>query len=113
MRTILIASMVVVATAACGSSSSFAAHGRAHVVASFYPLGEAAQQVGGSDVHVSNLTPPGVEPHDLEPTSRQVDRILSADLVIDMGRGFQPSVEQVAGRRAARTTLRVLTTVER
>jgi hypothetical protein len=31
-------------------------------VASFYPLAEAAERVGGDLVSVTNLTPPGVEP---------------------------------------------------
>jgi zinc transport system substrate-binding protein len=54
--------------------------GRETVAASFYPLAFAAGQIGGASVEVENLTPPGAEPHDLEPTPQDVEDIQSADL---------------------------------
>ncbi|MDP8978105.1 MAG: zinc ABC transporter substrate-binding protein [Actinomycetota bacterium] len=81
--------------------------GRLEVVASFYPLAEAARQVGGERVAVANLTPTGAEPHDLELSPRQTRQVLEADLAVVMGRGFQPAVEEAARRRRA-PTLRVL-----
>ena len=72
------------------------------VVASFYPLAEAASRVGGTAVRVTNLTPAGTEPHDMELTPRQVDQIQDGDLVLYLGGGFQPAVEEVAlGRRGS------------
>lgn len=71
------------------------------VVAAFYPLAEIATRVGGSAVVVTNLTAAGVEPHDLELSSRQVEELEDADLVLLMGRGFQPAVEEVGTRRQA------------
>ena len=69
------------------------------VVAAFYPIAYAAQQVGGERVTVSNLTPAGAEPHDLELSPAQMDRLLDADAVFVMGRGFQPAVEKAAQQR--------------
>jgi zinc transport system substrate-binding protein len=66
-------------------------------VASFYPLAEAAAQVGGANVGVTNLTAPGVEPHDLELTPDQIEAITTADLVLYLGGGFQPAVEDAIG----------------
>lgn len=71
---------------------------RVRVVAAFYPLYEAVQRVGGDRVQALNLTPAGTEPHDLELTPRQVDEIEGADLVVYLGGGFQPGVEEVANR---------------
>lgn len=70
------------------------------VVASFYPLAWAAEQVAaGSIDEVVNLTPAGAEPHDLELSPRDVETIGDAYLVIYMSGGFQPAVEDaVAGR---------------
>lgn len=68
------------------------------MVASFYPLYEAAVRVGGDDVRVTNLTTPGVEPHDLELTPSQLDRIEDATLVLYVGGGFQPAVSRAAAR---------------
>ncbi len=79
------------------------------MVASFYPLAEAARQVGGDEVRVENLTPPGAEPHDLELTASQVADIQDADVVLVLGQGFQPAVEKAAaGRRGTVELLRAL-----
>jgi zinc transport system substrate-binding protein len=56
-------------------------------------------------VRVTNLTPPGVEPHDLELTTDVVDTILDADLAIVMGDGFQPAVEASADDRDGPTVV--------
>ena len=45
---------------------------------------------------MTNLTPAGAEPHDLELTPREVEGILDADLVLYLGDGFQPAVEEAA-----------------
>jgi zinc transport system substrate-binding protein len=68
------------------------------VVAAFYPVAEAAAQVGGDRVQVRNLTPAGAEPHDIELSPRQVDELDAADVVLYLGQGFQPSVEDLAKR---------------
>ncbi len=73
------------------------------VVASFYPIAWAAQQVGGNRVAVTNLTPAGAEPHDLELTPDQIDEVLDATVVFELGRGFQPAVEDAAEQRDGAT----------
>ncbi len=80
----------------CGSSDGHSST-RETVVASFYPLAFAAEQVGGEAVSVENLTPPGAEPHDLEVSPSDVSEIKSADLVLLLGHGFQPQLEDAAG----------------
>lgn len=78
---------------ACNSSSNADQVGTVSVVASFYPLAEAASQVGGDLVSVHNLTPPGVEPHDLELAPDDIETIATADVILYLGGGFQPAVE--------------------
>jgi zinc transport system substrate-binding protein len=95
--------------AACGGDDDAAsADGRVDVVAAFYPLAEAVRQVGGDAVHVTDLTPAGAEPHDLELTPGQVDELEGAHLVVAMGHDFQPALEDIAGRRDADETVFVL-----
>jgi zinc transport system substrate-binding protein len=95
MKTILVLVAVTVC-AGCGPVTS-TPKGRESVVAAFYPVAFAAQDLGGRHVSVSNLTPPGVEPHDLEATAADVERIKSAQLVLLLGHGFQPQLESAAG----------------
>jgi zinc transport system substrate-binding protein len=68
-------------------------------VAAFYPLAFAALQVGGPGIDVTNLTPPGAEPHDLEMTARDVERVRDAALVLYIGGGFQPAIEAALDNR--------------
>ncbi|GIU99397.1 MAG: zinc ABC transporter substrate-binding protein [Actinomycetota bacterium] len=76
---------------ACGTGGG--SDGRLDVVASVYPLAEAAERVGGDLVAVRSLTPPGVEPHDLELAPDDLVALAQADLVLVVGGGFQPAVE--------------------
>jgi zinc transport system substrate-binding protein len=81
-----------------GSIGEGEANGTRAVIASFYPLAYAAERVGGNGVSVRNLTPPGAEPHDFELSARDTEDIRSADLVLYLGSGFQPALEDaVAG----------------
>ncbi|HSE60709.1 MAG TPA: zinc ABC transporter substrate-binding protein [Candidatus Saccharimonadales bacterium] len=45
---------------------------RMQVTATFYPLYDFAKQVGGNKIDVTNITPAGTEPHEYEPTPRQL-----------------------------------------
>jgi zinc transport system substrate-binding protein len=91
--------MAATALAGCGGANELAAGSGEQVVAAFYPLAYAAEEIGGPGIEVENLTPPGAEPHDLEVSPRDVQRIRSADLVLLLGRDFQPQLEQAAGER--------------
>jgi zinc transport system substrate-binding protein len=51
---------------------------------------------------VTNLTPPGVEPHDLELSPDDVGTVKAAGTVLLMGHGFQPQLERAAAGSSAR-----------
>jgi zinc transport system substrate-binding protein len=96
--TLIGVAVVATVVAAFTSGTSGRSSGdREHVVAAFYPLAYAAEQIGGPKVSVENLTPPGAEPHDLEVSPQDVRDVQSADLVLLMGHGFQPQLERAAG----------------
>ncbi len=82
------------------------ADSRVHVVAAFYPLAYAAQQVGGDRVTVETLTKPGGEPHDLELLPRQILDIQDAALVVHLSH-FQPAVDAAVAAHAAERSLDV------
>ncbi len=83
---------VALGVAACGSDGGGSGGDEVRVTASAYPFAYVAEQVGGADVKVDNLTSPGVEPHDAELTPRQLGGIREADLVVFLD-GFQPQVD--------------------
>ncbi len=55
------------------------------VVASFYPMVEFTKQVAGDRADVVGLIPSGVEPHDWEPSPKDVAAIQEADLFVYNG----------------------------
>lgn len=88
------------ALSACGGSSSAkGTDGKLDVVASFYPMEFLATQIGGEHVKVTDLTAPGVEPHDLELKAKQVARVKQADVAIYL-KGLQPTVDKAVGDTA-------------
>jgi zinc transport system substrate-binding protein len=95
VRSSVAIAVVLLVGTSCGSSgeSDQGASGKLAVVAAFYPVQEAVERVGGPLVDVTNLTAPGVEPHDLELTPDQVEAIATADVVLYLGDGFQPAVQ--------------------
>src|SRR5450631_972025 len=101
---LLIAALALSAcsSGAPGKSSS----GQMTVVASFYPLARAAEQIGGRHVAVTNLTRPGAEPHDIELTTQDVATVSSAGLVI-YEKGLQGAVDKAAESQAGNHALDV------
>lgn len=97
MRAILIPILAVSLLAAACESGADGGDTELTVVASVYPLAEAARRIGGDAVEVVELTPPGVEPHDLELTPDDVEAIATADVVLFAGGGLQPAVEDAVG----------------
>ena len=98
-RSLLVAAALCVALAlsACSTGSGVAhgknSSGQLAVVASFYPLQFATQQIGGSHVAVTSLTRPGAEPHDIELTPRDVATVSKAGLVV-FEKGLQGAVDK-------------------
>ena len=94
----------------CGAAASAdppsATPGQIKVVASFYPVEFAVQQVGGRHVSVSSLTKPGAEPHDAELTAKDVGRVAGAALVV-YAKGFQPAVDTAVDQEGANHALDV------
>lgn len=69
---------------------------RLTVAATFYPLAYLAEQVGGDNVNVVSVTPAGVEPHDFEPSPRDLIKIGQADLVLINGAGLDLWAEKAS-----------------
>ena len=101
MRTVFVAviafAVAGIAAAGCGGSDQKAE--APTIVAGFYPLAWVAEQVAAPGTHVVNLTPAGAEPHDLELSPSDVRNVSDADLVVYVGGGFQPALEDAVAQR--------------
>ena len=70
------------------------------VVAAFYPIAFAAEQITDGTVGVRNLTPVGAEPHDLELTPGDIRAVHDARVVLYFGDGFMPGLERAVDDRS-------------
>ena len=97
----IVASAVAVlaagALAACGNaqagSGAAADASKVQVVASFYPMADFAQKVGGDHVEVTNLVPAGTEPHEWEPSPKDITKIQSAQVFVYNGASMEGWVD--------------------
>ncbi|WP_112133551.1 metal ABC transporter solute-binding protein, Zn/Mn family [Glycomyces dulcitolivorans] len=105
-----IAGLAAASLAACGGEGGSDGDGL-NVVAAFYPLAYATEQVGGDDVAVTNLTPAGQEPHDLELAPSDIAAIEEADYVVYL-KGFIPELDAAVEEYAADKALDVTTAVD-
>lgn len=71
-------------------ASGGASGGRIQVVATIYPLADFARLVGGERVSVTQLLPQEAEPHDWEPSPKDIMKLYRAKLVIYNGAGLEP-----------------------
>ena len=69
--------------------------GTISVVVSFYPLAQFASAVGGERVHVATIIPAGVEPHDYEPTPRDIASVYGAKLFLFNGAGLDAWAKKI------------------
>jgi zinc transport system substrate-binding protein len=65
------------------------------VAAAFFPLYDWAVNIVGDKATVVNLTPPGMDPHDLDPTPQDLSMIVSSSVFLYNGVGMGPWVERV------------------
>ncbi|MCQ6282954.1 metal ABC transporter substrate-binding protein [Bacillus sp. EB600] len=65
------------------------------IVTTFYPMYYFTKQVTGNSATVDFLIPNGVEPHDWEPTVRDMEKIQNADVFIYDSRYFETWADKV------------------
>jgi len=77
------------------------------VIATFYPLYDFAQNVGGNKTDVSILVPETVDVHDFEPTPSSIAAVSSADVLIYNGAGLEPWIQDAINAAGNTKLIRV------
>lgn len=68
---------------------------RLQVYTSIYPMYDFAKKIGGDTMDIVNIVPAGSEPHDWEPSPKDIASITKADVFIYNGTGMEPWVEKL------------------
>ncbi|MDH7578848.1 MAG: zinc ABC transporter substrate-binding protein [Bacillota bacterium] len=82
--------------------SGRAPQAKLRVAATIYPLAEFSRRVGGARVEVTQLLPPGAEPHHWEPSPKDMIRLYQAQIVVFNGAGLEPWAVRVIPALRAR-----------
>lgn len=65
------------------------------IYTSFYPLYDFVKKIGKDKVDGSTIVPMSVEPHDFDPTPKQIIDLQQADLVFINGAGFEKWISKI------------------
>lgn len=102
MKRLVFTSMIILLFL-CGCSNTIQSNnkkakdgnGKLNIVTTFYPMYYFTKQVAGNTANVSLIIPNGVEPHDWEPTARDMEKIQDADIFIYNSRYMETWVDKV------------------
>ncbi len=64
------------------------------VAASILPLGDFCREIGGDNVEVQVLIPPGASPHIFEPSPRMLADLTNAKVLVFVGAGLEPWLDK-------------------
>lgn len=92
-------------TAAPGDNAQQAT--KIKVLASVYPVYEFVRQVGGDKVEVDILVPAGAEPHEWEPSAKDLIQVKNAKLFFFHGANFEHWIGKVTGKDVLGSTTAV------
>ncbi|MCR1900032.1 zinc ABC transporter substrate-binding protein [Irregularibacter muris] len=70
---------------------------KVRVYASIYPVYDFARKIGGDNIQVELLVPPGAEPHSWEPSAKTVANIERSKILLYNGLEMDPWAEKLAG----------------
>jgi zinc transport system substrate-binding protein len=93
---ILVAVIVIAAVAGLYlTNNKGTSNSKLKVLATFYPVYDFAQNVGGDKVSVSLLVPETVDVHNFEPTPSSIADVASANVIVFSGAGLEPWIQNV------------------
>lgn len=96
VRTLILALALVVSVAACATGTGAPDDtGRVRIVATTAILGDLLAPFADAGAEVESLMPNGVDPHDWEPSSRDVASLRRADLVVAIGLDLEQGLTDV------------------
>lgn len=95
MKKFIILALMLILTG-CGSAPVKTSN-KPQIYTSFYAIYDFASKIGGDKVEIHNLVPSGTEPHDWEPSSKDMLNLNSADVLFYNGLGMESWIDKVKG----------------
>lgn len=105
MKKLLLLCLCLLLVSGCGNTDSVD-KSKLQIAASFYPMAEFAQAVGGDKVQVTTMVPAGAEPHDWEPAPKDLTRLGRSKVFVYNGI-VEPWAEQALNALSERNIMGV------
>ncbi|ADH60170.1 periplasmic solute binding protein [Thermoanaerobacter mathranii subsp. mathranii str. A3] len=93
LMAILLIIAVIVGITSCSTKTEESS--KPVIYASFYPIYDLASKIGGDKITVKTIIPPGVEPHDWEPTTKDVASMTKAKTILYLGLGMDSWIDKI------------------
>ncbi len=84
-----IIAVVVVVTGCTGSTTSKGSDGRKRIVVTYSILGSLVKDAVGDRADVAVMMPNGADPHEWEPSAKDIEQLNNADLIVRNGLGLE------------------------
>lgn len=94
-RITLLIGMVIILFGCSENTQSEKDNSALRIYTTLYPLAFFAEEIGGDDVSVESILPPGADPHNFEPTSRTMVEIAEADIFLYNGANLETYAEKI------------------
>lgn len=96
-KSLLVGSSFLVVLMGCGSApkaDSNPTGGSSNIVVTYSVLGSVVEQLVGDLATVNVIIPDGQDPHEFEPSAKDIESLNNADLVVANGLDFEEGLEQ-------------------
>ncbi len=93
-KAILIILISALLMAACQSTSSSTQDGKKTIVVTYSILGALVKEMVGTDANVIVLIPNGQDPHEWEPSAKDIETLNKADLIVQNGLGLESGLQK-------------------
>ncbi len=95
MKNVILAVLVAVLLfTACQTTATPGQNGKKTIVATYSVMGAVVQDLVGPDANVIILIPNGQDPHEWEPSARDIETLNKADLIVQNGLGLEGGLQK-------------------
>lgn len=103
---IVVVLLSVALLSACGKASTKKTDdGKLQIMTTFYPMYEFTKEVVGDTGDVELLIPAGTEPHDFEPSAKDIAKLTEADAFVYNSKELETWVADITGDFEGQTTI--------
>jgi zinc/manganese transport system substrate-binding protein len=100
-KTIYITVIIALLVAGCSSKSSTGQDGKKTIVVTYSILGALVKDLVGDTANVVVLIPNGQDPHEWEPSAKDIETLMKADLIVQNGLGLEGGLQKTLSQAEA------------